>query len=77
MPACLPRSGSPSSLRPNTSLWTAGLGAINSRLSPGGQVQYDYPFQIRELELELVERSNCSWQVGTQPKPTKMIKETN
>ena len=77
MPACLPRSGSPSSLLPNTSLWTAGLGAINSRLSPGGQVQYDYPFQIRELELELVERSNCSWQVGTQPKPTKMIKETN
>ena len=33
--------------------WTAGLGAINSVRSPGGEIHYEFPFQMKETQLEI------------------------
>ena len=34
-------------------VWTAGLGAINSFKSPGGEIHYEFPFQMKETQLEI------------------------
>ena len=34
-------------------MWTAGLGAINSVRSPGGEIHHIFPFQMKETQLEI------------------------
>ena len=34
-------------------VWTAGLGAINSIRSPGGEIRHIFPFQMKETQLEI------------------------
>ena len=34
-------------------MWTAGLGAINSVRSPGGDIHHIFPFQMKETQLKI------------------------
>ena len=53
VPACLPMGEDDHQLLQEKSVWTAGLGAINSVRSPGGEIHYEFPFQMKETQLEI------------------------
>ena len=53
VPACLPMESDQQHLMEQRTMWTAGLGAINSVRSPGGEIHHIFPFQMKETQLEI------------------------
>ena len=53
VPACLPLKNADQDLLQQKHMWTAGLGAISSIRSPSGGIDYEFPFQIREIKMKI------------------------
>lgn len=64
VPACLPLKNADQDLLQQKHMWTAGLGAISSIRSPSGGIDYEFPFQIREIKLKIQSSYSCSWVNG-------------